>query len=352
MDEEATGFWPYETGFQQWFERLQGTLPEEAATETAAAGGGVLSTIGSFLLWVVGNLIEAAYNLLYAVTHPQLWLSWLPYFNQDMPELETKQALMRFIYYGASVELFFVFFLVFLIVTAVGVFRRPMLWAVVRGLEAVGNSVGRVFAWAGLLMVLQQVLIIFMQRVFAVSEITIGFGKAVSFDVSWWSEELKLYNAMIVALCVSYTFIQGGHVRVDLVYSAVSHRTKRVIDMFGSLAFMMPMAVLVWLYSWFFMWRNMINPPVSPTDTLDRMVLKARAAKWNIETIGFSPNGFNAYVLFKWLLIGFTLLVLIQAVAFFYRSYLEWAEGEESTNKYLDRDKLGDEQAERAADIH
>jgi hypothetical protein len=33
---------------------------------------------------------------------------------------------------------------------------------------------------------------------------------------------------MVVCLCVSYTFVQGGHVRVDLVYSAVKHRTKRV----------------------------------------------------------------------------------------------------------------------------
>jgi hypothetical protein len=38
---------------------------------------------------------------------------------------------------------------------------------------------------------------------------------------------LKFWNAMVVCLCVSYTFVQGGHVRVDLVYSAVKHRTKR-----------------------------------------------------------------------------------------------------------------------------
>jgi len=32
----------------------------------------------------------------------------------------------------------------------------------------------------------------------------------------------------------------------------------------------------------------------------------------------------------------------LQAMAMLYRSYLEWKEGEESENKYLDRDTLGE----------
>ena len=35
-------------------------------------------------------------------------------------------------------------------------------------------------------------------------------------------------------------------------------------------------------------------------------------------------------------------MVFLQAIAFFYRSYLEWKEGEESEGKYLDRDTLGE----------
>ena len=44
--------------------------------------------------------------------------------------------------------------------------------------------------------------------------------------------------------------------------------------------------------------------------------------------------------LFKVLLLLFTALVFLQAIAFFYRSYLEWKEGPESEHKYLDRDVL------------
>ncbi|MEO1641002.1 MAG: TRAP transporter small permease subunit [Pseudomonadota bacterium] len=306
---------------------------------------------GNAFGWFFANLIEAFYNFFVALFSPGSWLSWLPTINGSM-ETEQKEALMRFIYYGASVEFFFVVFAIFLVVTAVGMYRNSFMWGCVRGLETFANTVGRFAAWAGLLMVLQQVIIVFMQRVFAVAEISLGFGATFTKDVSWWSEELKFYNAIIVTLCATYTFVQGGHVRVDLVYSAVSFRTKKVIDMFGALFFMIPTAIVIWLYGWFFMWRHLVVPNPSASDTLDRLLTKARALRWNIETIGFSPNGFNAYFLFKVLLVTFTAMVFLQAVAFFYRSYLEWKEGEESENKYLDKDKLGDETAELVADIH
>ncbi|MCG3266368.1 TRAP transporter small permease subunit [Yoonia sp. I 8.24] len=302
--------------------------------------------------WFFANLIEAFYNFGYAVTHPGQWLSWVPFTNAAMADLEVKEALMRFIYYGASVELFFVVFVIFLIVSIIGFVNNHFMWGCVRVLEGFANKVGRFFAWAGLLMVLQQIVIIFMQRIFAVSEIGVGFGVNFAKDVSWWSEELKLFNAMIVCMCASYTFVQGGHVRVDLVYSAVSFRTKRIIDMVGSLLLMIPAAILTWLYGWFFLWRNLVVPNPSASDSLDRLVNKARALRWNVETIGFSPNGFNAYFLFKILLVTFTFMVMLQAVAFFYRSYLELKEGPQSEGKYLDRDVIGDETAELVAEIH
>ena len=308
--------------------------------------------MGGPVQYFFGNLLEAPYNLGSALLHTDQWLAWVPYTNSAMTDTAVKESLMRFIYYGASAELFFVLFTIFLAVTIVGLVFNRFMWGCVRFLEGIANKVGRFFAWAGLLMVLQQILIIFMQRVFAVSEISIGFGMVITHDVSWWSEELKFYNAMIVCLCASYTFVQGSHVRVDLVYSAVSFRTKRFIDMCGSMIFMVPAALLTWLYGWFFLWRHLVVPNASASDSLERLLGKARALRWNIETIGFSPNGFNAYFMFKILLVTFTLLIILQAIAFFYRSYLELKEGEASEGKYLDKDNLGDAQAELVAEIH
>jgi TRAP-type mannitol/chloroaromatic compound transport system permease small subunit len=292
--------------------------------------------------WIIGNIVSAVYNLGYALTHPGLWLNW-----------SDQTAIMRFIYYGGSVEFFFVLMMLFLVLLAVGLWRRPVLWGYVRGAEFFGNTVGRVIAWAGLIMVLQQTVIVFLQRIFLVSEISIGpFGSVFTRDLSWYGEELKLYNAMIVALCCAYTFIQGGHVRVDLVYGSVSRRTKKIIDMAGSLIFMIPVLTLTWMYAWFFLWRHLITPKVSATDTLEMLERKARVVKWNVETIGFSPNGFDGYFLFKFLMVAFVAMMVIQAMAFFFRNLLELLEGEESDGRYHDPDQLGDETAERAADIH
>lgn len=302
--------------------------------------------------WFFENLALAVYNFFYAITNPNSWLSWIGGIESE----EAKQSLMRFIYYGGSVEFFFVVFTAFLLLTVVGLWKNSIMWGAVRLFEGIGNTVGRFAAWAGLLMVLQQIVIVFVQRVFASAQISLGFGLPFSKDVSWWAEELKLYNAIVVCLCVSYTFIQGGHVRVDLVYSAVKYRTKKVIDMLGALLFMMPAAVLTWMFGWYFLWRHLVTPKFAAGNVdVERMVnTQWRALRWNVETVGFSPNGFNGYFLFKILLVMFTALVFIQAMAFFYRSFLEWKEGPESEGRYLDRDVLGDEEAElvHAIDEH
>ncbi|MDA7634815.1 C4-dicarboxylate ABC transporter permease [Alphaproteobacteria bacterium] len=297
------------------------------------------------ILWILSHILGALFNLFNALSSPHLWLDWLTWNNTT----EDKQSLMRFIYYGASIELFFVFIFILISYTIAGMFYRPLMWRTVITLESMANRIGRFFAWGGLIMVLVQIMVIFTQRVFAVSQITLGFGLSFSFDVSWWSESLKLYNAMIIALCVTYTFVQGGHVRVDLIYSAVSFRSKKIIDMFGSIFFMLPAAILIWMYSWFFMWRHLIVPKPSASDTVDRLVMKARALRWNVETFGFSPNGFNAYFLFKMLIIAFTGLVILHAISFFYRSYLECIEGDSAEGRHLDRDPASNTEPETLA---
>ena len=280
-------------------------------------------------LWFFQNLLLSFYNIGYAVSNPGMWLDW-----------SEKKSIMRFVYYGGSVEFFFAVLLIFLALFIVGVFRPAFMWGNIRLLEGFANTVGRFFAWAGLIMVLQQVLIIIMQRIFTRPDIVIGFGIPLSYDISWYAEELKLYNALVVSLCATYTFVQGGHVRVDLFYAGAKFRTKKIVDMFGSIVFMLPMAVLIWMYGWYFLWRHLIVPKPSASDALDRLLAKSRVLKWNVETIGFSPNGFTGYFLFKILLVAFAGMIFIHAWAFFMRSFQELREGQSSENKYRDDDQL------------
>ncbi len=281
----------------------------------------------SGVLWFFQGLLYSVVNLFNAISNPQLWLDW-----------SDKKALMRFIYYGGSTELFFVFLLCFIIIVLAGLLSQRFLWGFVRVTEGISNSVGRLVAWAGLIMVIQQVVIVFLQRIFARPDIVIGFGIPIEYGVSWFAEELKLYNAAIICLCISYTFVQQGHVRVDLFYAPASFRKKKIIDMCGAAFFMIPMAVLMWMYSWFFMWRHLITPKVSASDKIELMLRKARVVKWNVETIGFSANGFTAYFLFKVLMVTMVAFIFLQAISFFCRSLAEYREGKDSEGKFLDLD--------------
>ncbi len=284
-----------------------------------------------FVVWVFMHVAGGVIDIAYAVTHPQLWLNW-----------GDKQAIARMIFYGGSARLFFAVLDIFLVIFIIGIFYHKVLWGIVRLIEGLNNSVGRIAAWAVLLMVLQQVMIIALQRIFRLSEISVGpFGYVLTKDLSWYAEELKLYNAIIVALCAAYTFVQGGHVRVDLFYAPARYHTKKIIDMAGSLFFVLPFMTIVWMFGWYFLWRHLVTPKVSPSDKLDILLRKAAIMRWNVETIGFSPNGFNAYFLFKVLLVMFAGMMFLQGVAFFYRSYLEYREGPEAQGRYLDRDPRG-----------
>jgi TRAP-type mannitol/chloroaromatic compound transport system permease small subunit len=299
--------------------------------------------MAEWLSWAGAQLLAGFVNLFNALAHPMAWLDWA-----NDPE-----SIIRFIYYGASKELLFIVVDLILIFTVAGLLYRPFLWRVVRIGEGFANTVGRFMAWAGLIMVLQQVMIVFLQRIFRVSEISVGpFGIVFTRDLSWFSEELKLYNAMIVALVAAYTFVQGGHVRVDLVYARLGFRGKKIMDMLGSLFFILPNMFIIWMFGWYFMWRNLVTPKFNASATLESMLRKAPYLKENIQRIGFSPNGFDAYFLFKILLISFAAMMILQGAMFFFRSMLEFIEGKESEGKYIDLDTLNDETAEIAAAIH
>lgn len=56
--------------------------------------------------------------------------------------------------------------------------------------------------------------------------------------------------AAIVLLGASHTLRVNEHVRVDLLYSSVSERTRTVIDLIGGLFFLMPMCLVMIHFTW------------------------------------------------------------------------------------------------------
>ncbi len=65
-----------------------------------------------------------------------------------------------------------------------------------------------------------------------------------------WLEVQWYMFAGIVLLGGPYTLQRNGHVRVDLIYSSVSERTRIWIDIIGGLVFLLPICTILVYFTW------------------------------------------------------------------------------------------------------
>jgi len=68
-----------------------------------------------------------------------------------------------------------------------------------------------------------------------------------AFSVNWiWMQELVVWmHALVFMLAAAYTLNRDEHVRVDIFYRQFSERRKALVDLLGSLVFLLPMSVLL-----------------------------------------------------------------------------------------------------------
>ena len=111
------------------------------------------------------------------------------------------------------------------------------LLGVARAIDAVNEWTGRIFSWLTLVMVLVTVVIVVLRYGF-----NVGF--------IWMQESVRFMHAMVFLLCAGYTLLHNAHVRVDVFYAKMSPRAQAKVDIFGSLAFLIPVCTLIVFYSW------------------------------------------------------------------------------------------------------
>jgi TRAP-type mannitol/chloroaromatic compound transport system permease small subunit len=66
---------------------------------------------------------------------------------------------------------------------------------------------------------------------------------------AWLELQWVLFSALFL-LCGGYTLLHAQHVRIDVVYSKFSRRTQLWIDIFGTIFFLLPMALFIAWLSW------------------------------------------------------------------------------------------------------
>jgi TRAP-type mannitol/chloroaromatic compound transport system permease small subunit len=78
----------------------------------------------------------------------------------------------------------------------------------------------------------------------AVMRYTIDYSSNAFLEIQWY-----LFSAIFL-FCAGYTLMRNEHVRIDLIAGRFSRRGQTMIDIFGILFFLMPMAIAVMYMSW------------------------------------------------------------------------------------------------------
>lgn len=262
--------------------------------------------------------MEAVGNLLIDIFTGFVNLLILPWHIFNWLALDTlKEKMNVVLLLGMSREFFFVVVALILTLIAAGVYKRSFLRASVHGLETFNSRVGQFAAWFVLLMMLQQVFIIAMGQIFRGNELTfspLGLN-LVNEELQWLSGQLKLYNALLIALASAFTFIEGGHVRVDLIYSAISKRKRHWVDFFGTLFFFIPSTMLLWWFSW----------PIMINSALRARPMNIYSSKASFRSFKWESSGtaeFSWVWSFKFLVVVFAGLMFVCAVGFLLRNIL------------------------------
>ena len=105
-----------------------------------------------------------------------------------------------------------------------------------RAIDALNLCVGRTVSWLVLVAVL------------------VSAGNALArygFDLSsnaWLEIQWYLFSAIFL-LGAGWTLLRNAHVRIDVLSSRVSDRTRALIDILGGLLFLLPMALLILYFS-------------------------------------------------------------------------------------------------------
>jgi TRAP-type mannitol/chloroaromatic compound transport system permease small subunit len=109
--------------------------------------------------------------------------------------------------------------------------------ALINTIERFIDWCGRTVSWLTLFMVLVTFIVVVLRYVF---------------DIGWIAlqESITYMHALVFLVGAAWAMQQQAHVRVDILYSRFSTRTRAWIDLLGSLLFLLPVMVFIAWISW------------------------------------------------------------------------------------------------------
>lgn len=124
--------------------------------------------------------------------------------------------------------------------------------AVLSGLRAANDFLGRTVAWLTVAMVAGVVGVVVLRYAF-------GIGAAAL-------QETVLYlHALVFLAAAGHTLHADGHVRVDILYRRWRARTRAVVDLLGALCLLLPLAIFVFAASFGYVSASWSRLETSPS---------------------------------------------------------------------------------------
>jgi TRAP-type mannitol/chloroaromatic compound transport system permease small subunit len=120
-----------------------------------------------------------------------------------------------------------------------------------RAIDAVSVFVGKVAMWLILLIVL-------ISTANAISRYALHISSNAWLEIQWY-----LFGAVFL-LGAGFAFLRNAHVRIDVVSSRLSARTRNWIDVVGILVFLLPLCYLMIILGWPVFERAWVRGEMSP----------------------------------------------------------------------------------------
>jgi len=120
-----------------------------------------------------------------------------------------------------------------------------------RAIDALNEAVGKVAMWLILLVVL-------ISTANAISRYALHISSNAWLEIQWY-----LFGAVFL-LGAGFAFLRNAHVRIDVVSSRLSARTRNWIDVLGILVFLLPLCYLMIILAWPVFERSWVTGEMSP----------------------------------------------------------------------------------------
>lgn len=150
---------------------------------------------------------------------------------------------------------------------------------ILKTINTLTETTGRVIAWLTLVMVLAVVTVVVTRYFLTLGSIAL-------------QESVTYLHCMVFMLGLGFTLKHDGHVRVDIFYRGFSAKHKALVDFIGGIFFLIPVCVLLFVTSW------------------DYVI-----ASWSIRETSAENNGLPFVYLLKTLMLVMPATLLLQGLA-------------------------------------